>query len=55
LFDITGKSVGVIQNSRLEAGHYDVSLKTDNFTSGVYFVMLSGNNNFDSKKIVVVK
>jgi len=56
LFDVTGKSIEVIKEGRINTGHYEISLKTDRLTSGVYFVMLSSaGKDFDSRKIAVVK
>jgi hypothetical protein len=55
LFDITGRLVEVVKNQKFTPGHYEYSLKTEKFTSGVYFLMLSGAKDFISRKVVVVK
>jgi hypothetical protein len=55
LFDITGKLVETIKNDTIKAGHYEISHKTENLSSGMYFVMLTNGKTFLSKKISVVK
>jgi hypothetical protein len=55
LFDVTGKRLEIIKEGKLNAGHYEKSLKTDKLTSGVYFVMLTNGKDFESRKIAVVK
>lgn len=55
LFDISGKSLGVLSSGILKPGHYEEQITTSELSSGTYFVMLSGSQNFTAKKIAVVK
>lgn len=55
LYDIRGKIVKVIQNQKINPGEYDIKISTSDISSGIYFVMLSGENEFVSSKISVVK
>ncbi len=55
LFDNTGRSVGIILNKSLTPGRYEERYSTISLPSGVYYIMLSGNGDFQSKKIAVVK
>jgi len=55
LFDVAGKIVETIKSGMIKTGHYEIIHKTENLSSGMYFVMLSNGKEFDSKKIAVVK
>jgi len=54
-YDFTGKKVQSVLNDRLPEGGHNISLNTNDLTSGIYFVRISiGNSNILNKKIVVL-
>ena len=40
LFDMTGASVGVIQNARLAAGKHKITVSLQQYGSGIYYFRL---------------
>jgi len=55
LFDISGRSLNIVSSGNLKPGHYEKQFSSTDLSSGAYFIMLSGSNNFISKKIAVIK
>lgn len=55
MYDIDGKSKGVILNSFLYAGNHQVELDTHDLESGVYFVRITTSVGSDVKRIMVLK
>jgi photosystem II stability/assembly factor-like uncharacterized protein len=55
IFDIQGRLMETLMDKNLQAGYYEVSFKSSNYSSGIYFVRMIANNFSDSKKIMIVK
>jgi hypothetical protein len=55
LYDIAGKIVSDIINTKLKAGSYTQIVKTDNLSSGIYFVCLESGEFKSTKRIVLLK
>jgi hypothetical protein len=55
VYDITGKMVEELVDEVLKAGSYKVSWNASNYSSGVYFYVLSSDKYYESKKMVLVK
>ncbi len=55
VYDITGREVITLLNETRSAGEYEVILKSDNLSSGVYFYQLVAGNFISTKKCVVIK
>ena len=56
VYNSTGNLVNrLVENSILGKGEYSFSLRTDNFQSGIYFIILRTNNNTISKKLIVLE
>ncbi len=55
LYDINGKMVERLLNSRITAGIYSVKWKANNNPSGIYFCKLTAGKYSETKKIVLLK
>jgi subtilisin-like proprotein convertase family protein len=56
LYDILGREVKSLVNSRLERGRYDIYFNANNLASGVYFYSMYLNGKFfHSRKMVLIK
>ncbi|MBE2217873.1 MAG: T9SS type A sorting domain-containing protein [Ignavibacteria bacterium] len=55
VYDISGRLVSVLLNSRLTAGNYEVSFDASGLASGLYFYTLSAENFSETKKMILIK
>jgi hypothetical protein len=55
IFDITGKTVEVIENSIKDAGYHKVSWQSHSVPSGIYFYRLQADNFVTVKKCLYMK
>lgn len=55
IYDITGSFVNTLVSDRYNAGKHTLSLNTDNFASGVYFLRMNIGSLSMVRKFVVVK
>lgn len=55
IYDITGKKVSELINRRMQAGQYAEMWNASNFTSGVYFYVLSSDKFSSTKKMILLK
>lgn len=55
VYDISGRLVSVLLNSRIGAGNYDVSFNASGLASGLYFYTLSAENFSETKKMILIK
>ncbi len=55
IYDILGREVSVIVNDFLIPGTYSFDFDGSNFSSGVYFYVLTGDGFVESKKMLLVK
>jgi hypothetical protein len=55
LYDVLGREVAVLEDSRKEAGHHTVRLSADQLSSGVYFGRLKAGSKQLTQKITVVR
>ncbi len=55
IYNIQGRLMETLLNKNLQAGNYEVSFKSNNYSSGIYFVRMIANNFSASKKILIVK
>ena len=55
VFDITGRQVATLVNSKLSAGSYEVTFNGSSFGSGVYFYQLQSGGIIKTKKMILVK
>ena len=55
IYDVSGKEVGEILNSRLRAGTYEANWNAGYLSSGVYFYLLESNGFKDVKRAVLLK
>jgi subtilisin-like proprotein convertase family protein len=56
LYDILGREVKLLVDSKLERGKYDIYMNANNLASGVYFYTMYINGEFfNSKKMVMIK
>lgn len=55
VFDITGKSVGLITSGYMDAGSYSVNFDASKLAGGVYVYRLSNGVNSIMKKMMLVK
>ncbi len=55
IYDITGRVIKTLANEEQEAGSYNVSFKTKDLTSGIYFAKLSAGGYNKTKKLTLVK
>lgn len=55
LFDTDGKEVKILFNGEQNAGTHEINIDSSNISSGVYFVGLTFNDKFQSRKVVLLK
>lgn len=55
IYDVSGRMVSTIVNSRLNAGKYEASWNAENFSSGIYFYKFSAGSFSETMKMVLVK
>lgn len=55
VFDVLGRKVGTLVNSRQAAGTYRVNFNASHLASGVYFYRLQAGNFVQTKKMMLVK
>ena len=55
VFDLLGREVATLVDSRLEAGSYSVKWDASGYSSGVYFYVLQAEDVLVSKKMLLVK
>lgn len=55
VYDVSGRLVSVLLNSRIEAGNYEVNFNASGMASGLYFYTLSAENFSETKKMILIK
>jgi len=55
LYDMRGRLLKIITDSKYETGVYELIINGDEYSSGVYFYMLSSSNYIQTKKMVLIK
>jgi photosystem II stability/assembly factor-like uncharacterized protein len=55
VYDILGREVSTIVNSRLAPGRYEAEFDGTNLSSGVYLYVLHAGDYFETKKMVLLK
>jgi ligand-binding sensor domain-containing protein len=55
LYDISGKFIKFLLSEDLKPSSYEIQLKADNLSSGVYFCKLIANEYSETKKMVLLK
>lgn len=55
IYDISGSEVGILVNSELAGGSYEVNFNAENLSSGVYFYAISTPGYTETKKMILLK
>lgn len=55
IYDISGKEISTLINSKLFSGEYQFNFQCDNLSSGIYFYKLESENNFIVKRMILIK
>ena len=55
IFDIQGREVSTLYNNIQEAGTHKLVWDASNFSSGIYFVRMSGGSYSGMKKLMLIK
>ncbi|MBE2226294.1 MAG: T9SS type A sorting domain-containing protein, partial [Ignavibacteria bacterium] len=55
VFDMSGRSAGVLVNGELKAGSYKFDFNASDLASGIYFYKLTAGNFVSTKKMILVK
>lgn len=55
IFDVNGKTIKTLVNSRLEAGNYKIKFLANDLPSGIYFYRLSINDYVETRKMMLIK
>jgi hypothetical protein len=55
VYNVLGKKIATLVNEAKPAGKYKIRFDASNLASGIYFVHLQNGNNFQMKKIVLLK
>ena len=55
IYDINGREVDVLQQGNLSAGYYQVIWNAEQFSSGIYFVVLTSPIYSSTQKIILLK
>jgi len=55
VFDLTGKLVKTLANSKMERGYHEQIFESNDLASGVYIYSIKANSSIESKKMVLIK
>ncbi len=55
VFDVLGREVSLLVNSKLEAGKHEAIFDGTNYPSGIYFYRIEAGDFVDSKKMILLK
>ncbi len=55
LYDVLGREVAEVVNSRMEAGEYKCTIEVGDLSNGLYFLRLQAGVHSDTQKIVILK
>jgi hypothetical protein len=55
IYDILGRVVTTLVNTRLSPGSYEVEFDSSKYASGLYFYSLEAGNHKETKKMVLIK
>ncbi|MEO6695437.1 MAG: T9SS type A sorting domain-containing protein [Ignavibacteria bacterium] len=55
VFDIAGREVKELINEFKQSGNYQATFDGSNFSSGIYYYKLETGNNFEIKKMILIK
>ncbi|MCX6165153.1 MAG: T9SS type A sorting domain-containing protein, partial [Ignavibacteriae bacterium] len=55
IYDVTGREIAKLINSKLQAGKYELTWNASQFSSGLYFIRIETNTFSDTKKMVLIK
>jgi hypothetical protein len=55
VFDVTGKEVTILVNTKLQAGTYQVRFDANDLPSGIYFYSMEANSFIKTKKCILLK
>jgi hypothetical protein len=55
IFDITGREITKLFNSKLQAGRYELTWDASRYASGLYFVRIETNSYVNTKKMILIK
>ena len=55
IFDISGKEIANVLNGNLNAGENQLEINTSNFSNGIYYTKISGENTVKTIKFIVSK
>ncbi|NOS86379.1 MAG: T9SS type A sorting domain-containing protein, partial [Ignavibacteria bacterium] len=55
VYDMLGREVSLLANSRFDAGSYTIDYDASNLTSGIYFYTISAGSFIETKKMILVK
>lgn len=55
IIDSYGKETGALLKYHLPAGKHTIKMNTDNFISGMYFVLFKAGKHSETKKIIIMK
>ena len=55
IFDISGKEIANVLNGNLNAGENELEINTSNFSNGIYYTKISGENTVKTIKFIVSK
>lgn len=55
IYDISGRLVDELINSKLAAGDHEIQWKASNHPSGVYFIQLVSGNKVQTEKVLLIK
>ena len=55
VFDLLGREVSVLVNSKMETGYYSIIWDASKKSSGIYFCRLQSENNVIMKQMILIK
>jgi hypothetical protein len=55
IYDVTGRVLETLVNSKLSQGLYEVNFESENLSSGTYFYRLNSGNNTQTKVMALIK
>jgi hypothetical protein len=55
VYDVLGNAVRKLVNENMQSGSYQVTFKTGNLTSGIYYYRLQAGDYFETRKMILLK
>ena len=55
IYDLQGRQVETLINGYMYPGEHNIQWQANQFSSGIYFIYFSYDNNIDTQKLILLK